>query len=392
MLKKNIPFEKIAWLNIVVCGKFHYENYALNLQELGALKCLYFSHKRTSFSKIPKQNKVNHPLKEVLLHLHLYLIKEFALSHLLPIYHWIWELELSRSFVAAPVNLFLLHGNCRRAMLIARSQGNIVVGEAVNAHPNQLQTTLLNEAKLFHLSNQDADEGGKKIIRDAKLCDYLLTPSFSVKESYVKEGFDPERIFVLPYGLNKKINSVSRVRHLKGNFNLLYVGQIFLRKGLHRYIQFLRDNQALLPIKTIDLTLVGRPNPDYLAALREQNYPFHHISHIANNEMIEYMKNFDALILPSIEDGFGMVVVEAMAAGIPVLVSKHAGASDLVNEIGGGYIFDPFDEKSMFNALKNCMENGPPPVKCVDLSWAMYSQKLLQILSKVRNEHNPIAA
>ena len=68
-------------------------------------------------------------------------------------------------------------------------------------------------------------------------------------------------------------------------------------------------------------------------------------------EMPRYFALADLVALPSLEEPYGLVVNEALAAGVPVLCSKFAGASDLIRGRGCGIVMDPSDEQSLRESL-----------------------------------------
>lgn len=71
-------------------------------------------------------------------------------------------------------------------------------------------------------------------------------------------------------------------------------------------------------------------------------------------EIPQYLAASDVLILPSISEPWGLVVNEAMASGLPVLVSKQCGCyPDIVKEEVNGFSFDPFNNKELFFIMKN---------------------------------------
>jgi glycosyltransferase involved in cell wall biosynthesis len=91
------------------------------------------------------------------------------------------------------------------------------------------------------------------------------------------------------------------------------------------------------------------------------------VSHLGLSEKVSFTDfvQYDALpdifhsgfflILPSFTDQWGLVVNEAMAAGLPVAVSNQCGcASDLVHDLNNGFIFDPFSVNKMADTLKKC--------------------------------------
>lgn len=76
----------------------------------------------------------------------------------------------------------------------------------------------------------------------------------------------------------------------------------------------------------------------------------------------EIMPLFDLLVLPSLNEGMGRVLVEAMAAGKPVVASEVGGIPDLVKHGETGYLVRPADEKALANGIKKLL-NDPPRAK-----------------------------
>jgi glycosyltransferase involved in cell wall biosynthesis len=104
----------------------------------------------------------------------------------------------------------------------------------------------------------------------------------------------------------------------------------------HKGIGYLLDAVDLMGSR-VDLTLVGRRYRDHLQvdeACRRRRW-FETISH---SEVLNLMMQADVLVLPSFSEGFGLVVTEALACGLPVIVTPNVGASDLVTDGREGFV------------------------------------------------------
>jgi glycosyltransferase involved in cell wall biosynthesis len=96
-----------------------------------------------------------------------------------------------------------------------------------------------------------------------------------------------------------------------------------------------------------------------------------------------YFRYVDVFVLPTLEDVWGMVVLEAMAFGKPVLCSKFAGASELIFEGENGYLFDPHQSEKIADILHSLIDSYSQNniiVKMGDKSQELIAQ------------HTPIAA
>ncbi len=131
-----------------------------------------------------------------------------------------------------------------------------------------------------------------------------------------------------------------------GSLRILFVGNLIARKGLHHLIE------ALLRLPAADwrLDVVGDDAVDsaYAAAVRRQidagglegNIRLH--GRVSDGELAQQYRAAHLLAVPSYE-GFGIVYLEAMAFGLPVLASVHGGAGEVVRHDVNGFLVEPAD-------------------------------------------------
>ncbi|MGH9876279.1 MAG: glycosyltransferase [Nitrososphaerales archaeon] len=368
LLKNSSKSMANSPLNIIVCGKFHYDKYVQFLQDIFCK--IYFSHKPNTFVEVPRIKKSNQPIKEYILGLHLAIFKDKLLWRMMPLYHLIWQIETYLFFQPRAVNIFLLHGASTYLMQKAKKAGKLIVGEAVNIHPRVLERILTEEAGSIGSNFQANTINTYKIEIEIALCDYILAPSTAVKESYIECGFAPEKIHVIPYGF-PSCHLKDRGKIDAAKTKIVTIGQVTLRKGQYRLVKALHQQ-----MDKYSITLIGRDNPDYLAKLRGINKSFTHIQHVPHDMLMKELPGYDIFVLPSIEDGFAVAVAEALSAGLPVLVSKYAGASEVIQNIGGGLVFDPKDDNDIVIKLERIVAGDYPKLTILPPSWADYANKV----------------
>ena len=88
----------------------------------------------------------------------------------------------------------------------------------------------------------------------------------------------------------------------------------------------------------------------------------------------EIMPLFDMLVLPSLNEGMGRVLVEAMASGKPVVASRVGGIPDLVRHAETGYLVPPADEKALANGIKKLLDD-PAKAKQMGLRGREYCRQ-----------------
>src|SRR5262249_33790256 len=106
-----------------------------------------------------------------------------------------------------------------------------------------------------------------------------------------------------------------------GPLRALFVGKIEIRKGVPFLIRAMSECN-----KSVTLTLVGGVNDDLRPFLKNYEGEINVLAPCTKTELRKHYQSHDLLVLPSLGDSFGFVAMEAMACGLPVVVSKNCGA------------------------------------------------------------------
>jgi glycosyltransferase involved in cell wall biosynthesis len=163
------------------------------------------------------------------------------------------------------------------------------------------------------------------------LADYIFVASEHVRRT-LAGAVPEEKIRVVHYGApairRRQRTATDPARPLR----VLFVGALVQHKG----IGYLLDAVDRLGSE-VDLTLVGRrfqANPRVDDAVHRWRW-FETLPH---HRVMDVMMESDVLVLPSLGEGFGLVVTEALACGLPVIVTPNVGASDLVHDGQEGFV------------------------------------------------------
>ena len=138
---------------------------------------------------------------------------------------------------------------------------------------------------------------------------------------------------------------------------ILYAGVLIPRKGIHHLIRaFARVVQEFPEAR---LEIVGRDeNPEYAEELRREvarlglNGRVSFVGEVSQVELANKMRRFCIFVLPSLSEGLGRVVVEAMATGTPVVGSRVGGIPEMVQDGLTGFLVPPGDEEALAERLR----------------------------------------
>jgi glycosyltransferase involved in cell wall biosynthesis len=142
----------------------------------------------------------------------------------------------------------------------------------------------------------------------------------------------------------------------------LYVGVLSPVKGLKHLIEAFGQIASERP--DARLVLIGRTqDSEYAADLRQRIDRLHigdrveFVQELPQAQVAQWMAKASVFVLPSLSEGLGRVVVEAMAAGLPVLGSRVGGIPELVREGETGFLAPPGDERALSETLLWCLQH-----------------------------------
>lgn len=208
------------------------------------------------------------------------------------------------------------------------------------------------------------------LVRRAMLraSDACITNSHAGK-TYLTEvlNADLNRVFVHPYEV-PAATAMLRDEHLieldLSQYEqpiFLFVGSISPRKGLNFLLEacFMLEEQGC---NSYTLLVVGdgaqRLELEALAQKKGLGDRIYWVGEVDYSKLGPYFEKADVFILPTLEDTWGMVVLEAMVLGKPILCSKWAGASELIIEGENGYCFDPHESKKLAELMHRYIDNS----------------------------------
>ncbi len=164
--------------------------------------------------------------------------------------------------------------------------------------------------------------------------DAVTVPSEFAYRSFIAKGFPAAKLRRIPLGVRLELFKPEG-HPSSETFDVLFVGSVTVRKGIPYLIQGFQKLRH--PHKR--LRIVGAVPPEMrpvLARFDLQNVEL--VGAVPQNELRRYMSTSHVMVLPSVEDGWGMVMGQAMACGCPVISSDHTGGPDLYSHGVEGFI------------------------------------------------------
>lgn len=236
----------------------------------------------------------------------------------------------------------------------AREQNVSTVLDNPNGHIRHYREVFAREARRWFGAKHLGHPTEAMVLRveeEYKLADRIRVSSEWAKDSMVSYGVPAGKIKVVPQPLNL-LRFQPNGEHVdaRGPLRVCYIGNLNLAKGfpyLMRAVKMLGDERVSLEI----VGATGNRPSKSLFKKERQGMKLNS----APGDPVPAYRRAEVFVLPSLHDGFGFVVAEAMACGLPVIVTKDCGAAGWVKEGKTGWIIPAGEVDALVDALSDAL-------------------------------------
>jgi glycosyltransferase involved in cell wall biosynthesis len=164
-------------------------------------------------------------------------------------------------------------------------------------------------------------------------------------------GVDANKLIETPLGVDLGLFRPKSIPRKNDTFRVIFVGQITQRKGLSYLLEGYR--RAALP--NSELMLVGQPC--VTDAPWRNVLGLRHLPRLPREDLPDLYASADVFVLPSLIEGFPQTALEAMACGLPVIVSEHTFGGDVITDGVNGYIVPIRDPDQIADRLRHLYDH-----------------------------------
>ncbi len=220
----------------------------------------------------------------------------------------------------------------------------------IGSKPTDAANRILYKIEKFNVKR------AKKIVAVSDAIKNELMKNYNVPEKKIKTIYNG--VNLLQFSLKNRKNIKYEIRRkykMRTNEKImLFVGNPFSRKGLKFLIE------SLPFIKNAKLIIIGRDNINPYLELAEKLKVRDKIIYIEFVDKIsEYFAAADIFVFPTLYEPFGLVILEAMASGLPVITSRTAGAAELIEDGKEGLLLDdPASPKEIAEKVNYLIDNN----------------------------------
>lgn len=192
-------------------------------------------------------------------------------------------------------------------------------------------------------------------------------------------------ISVLSYGAPASL-PVEPQHRSAAKLRVLYAGSLGQRKGLSYLLGAIERLAG-----HVELTLLGQKVTAHCAPLERATRRHHWIASLPHDQLLAEMRRHDVLVLPSLFEGFGLVLLEAMAQGLPVITTPHTAGPDFISEGVDGFVVpirsvEAIAEKlELFVSESGLLREMKHAAwrKAATRNWQTYRESLVQLAREV---------
>ncbi|MBV9926104.1 MAG: glycosyltransferase family 4 protein [Acidobacteria bacterium] len=211
----------------------------------------------------------------------------------------------------------------------------------------------------------------------------IVTASAYSKQTFIDHGIPAEKLIVNPYGVDLQIFRPHIGNRPERPIRFLFLGAISALKG----VPLLQNVWESLSFKDAELWVVGPINARTKSLLKEAP-GMRLMGKQPHNLIPEMIRQCDVLVFPSYSEGFGLVILEALASGLPVISTENTGAPDIIQSGIEGFITPIGDEDALGGAMKFFVNNQnqlkmmseAARGRAEQFSWDSYGDRWQEIL------------
>jgi glycosyltransferase involved in cell wall biosynthesis len=271
-------------------------------------------------------------------------------------------------------------GASLEAIPVARQRGMHVVLERGSSHIAH-QAEILAEAHAeFGDSQGPVDERMiERELAEYAAADMIAVPTRFAAGTFVARGVPQSKLMINPYGADlARFDAVSPAERTTSHCRVLFVGEVGVRKGVPWLLRAFDRLDA-----SFELHLVGPVTPQVRHLLSTTSDRIHVHGPLRSTALDRAFATADLFCLPSLEEGLPLALLQAMAAGLPIIATPECGARDVITEGVEGSIVPARNADALAAALtsmaaqprRQIMGTAAQARVADGFSWAAYGNR-----------------
>lgn len=240
--------------------------------------------------------------------------------------------------------------------------------------------------------NRDSQRKADRKDAELALADVVFVASSFTRRTLDRAPAFKAPVVVTPYGAPAipAVPPAPAPRPPGGALRVLFVGSLGQRKGLSYLFDACRQLAG-----AVQLTVIGTRPATACAALDRELAAVRWIESRPHAQILAEMAAHDVFVFPSLFEGFGLVLLEAMAMGLPVITTAHTAGPDLIDEGREGFIVPIRDARAIAEKLAllradrdlRAAMSHRARLRAAEFTWQDYGTKLSACIRTALGNH-----
>lgn len=361
-------------VTVSVGGTFHAFQLAAQLERRGLLHRLITTHRPLRGEAVSRDRVLANPFPETFLQVPRRLRLPFRGDY--------WKSETFDRWARRHVegcDLFVgFAAFSLRSIHTAKARGAVTVLERASAHVTAQQALLEEENRRFGYPVPPIDRRlVAKQLAEYQAADYIAVPSTFVYDSFIAQGIPPSRLIKVPLGVETRRFTPGSKRD--ATFRVVAAG-LSLQKGT----PYVLEAVCGLDRRDVELMFVGSMGYDVAPILARHAGRYRWPGYVDEERLAELMRQGSVFVQPSVQDGFGMMIPQAMAVGLPVICTTNTAGPDLIRDGIEGFVVPIRDPGALRERLRYlcerpdaCRRMGEAAaVRVREFGWDAYGDRI----------------
>lgn len=281
-----------------------------------------------------------------------------------------------------------------RALERARQLGAITLVDQSHAHPRFVDAILTEEYEKWGVEQKHRTftRVGREMEEDMEAGDSVLVNSEFARDTLVRHGIPLDKVRIVHTGVDTtRFNAKGWENQTDARFLVTFVGRICIAKGVPYLLEAFRQTK----LKRAELMLVGAVQAEIEPILQRYSGLFRYVPRVPNQELPALYARSSVLVHPTLHEGSALVVSEAMACGVPVIVTRNAGS--VARDGQDGYVISAQSIEALKESLLRLYSDvnlrkdmGKSAWRRVrsGFTWEDYMRNLVALYQEIANDNS----
>jgi glycosyltransferase involved in cell wall biosynthesis len=214
---------------------------------------------------------------------------------------------------------------------------------------------------------------------------HIVASSFS-KKAAMYSGVPENKIAVCPYGVDTNKFKPAPNKN-NSTFKVLFVGQVNQRKGIYQLLEAAKRLNG----NDIQFDITGRGREFHAELYEPYRQYVNFYGHVSFEQLLDLFANSHIFVFPTLGEGYGLVLLEALSAGLPVITTPNCAGTDIIKDGYNGFIVDAGDTEALQEKII-WFKNHPDTLKIMsnnaiasiqNYTWEHYYNKIVEAVKQM---------